>query len=52
MLKLHYKGHKVLILANIVVYTGLFLTKKALKWYKSYLIEFQDNKIITINKEV
>ena len=30
-LKLHNKGHKVPILANIVAYIGLFLLKKALK---------------------
>ena len=32
-----------------VVYIGLFLTGRALKWFKSYLTEVQINKIITTN---
>ena len=39
-LKLYNKGHKVLILANAVAYTGLFLLKKALKWFKPYITEY------------
>ena len=35
-----YKGAKLLILINAVVYIGLFLTKKPLKWFKLYFMEF------------
>ena len=51
-LKLHNKGHKVLTQAKAVAYIGLFLTGKALKWFKPYIIEYQNNKINTTNKEV
>ena len=51
-LKLYNKGYKVAIQANAVTYTGLFLSKKALKWFKPYITEYQDNKTNTTNKEV
>ena len=51
-LKLHNKGHKVPILANAVVYIELFLLGKVLEWFKPYIIEYQDNRINTTNKEV
>ena len=51
-LKLQNKGYKVFILANTVAYTGLFLLGRALKWFKPYIIEYQDNRINTTNKEV
>ena len=35
-----------------VVYVGLFLTGRALEWFKPYLIEIQANAIATTNKEV
>jgi hypothetical protein len=35
-----------------VAYTGLFLTGKALKWFKSYLTEVQNNGITTTNKDI
>ena len=38
-LKLHNKGHKVLTQAEVVAYMGLFLTGKALEWFKLYIIE-------------
>ena len=35
-----------------VVYIGLFLTGKALKWFKPYLTEIQTNKLTMMNQEV
>jgi len=35
-----------------VVYAGLFLIGRALKWFKLYLTEIQKNGITTTNKEV
>ncbi len=39
-LKLRYKGLKIAILVDIIIYAGIFLTGKALKWFKLYLIEY------------
>ena len=39
-LKLKYKGPRIATPADIVIYAGIFLTGKALKWFKLYLIEF------------
>ena len=39
-LKLRYKGPKIVTLADTVIYTGIFLTGKALKWFKLYLIKY------------
>jgi len=36
-------------LAISIAYIGLFLLGRALKWFKSYLIEIQANRIITTN---
>ena len=38
--KLYNKGHKVAIQADAVAYTGLFLSGKALEWFKPYIIEY------------
>jgi len=43
------KGLKLLILADAVAYTELFLTREPLKWFKPYFLEFQTNKHIIIN---
>ena len=51
-LKLYNKGYKVLTQAKVVSYTGLFLIGKVLEWFKLYIIEYQDNRINTTNKEV
>ena len=40
LLKLRYKGPKIAILADVVIYIGMFLIGKALKWFKLYLIEY------------
>ena len=50
-LKLKYKGPKIATLVDIVIYIGMFLTGKALKWFKLYLIEYQINKATTTNLE-
>ena len=39
-LKLRYKGPKIAILVDTIIYIGIFLTGKALKWFKLYLIEY------------
>ena len=39
-LKLYNKGYKVPTQADAVAYTGLFLTEKALEWFKPYIIEY------------
>ena len=39
-LKLRYKGPKIATPADAVVYTGIFLTGKVLKWFKPYLTEY------------
>ena len=37
---------------DAVAYMGLFLTGKALEWFKPYITEFQNNRITIANKEV
>ena len=39
-LKLRYKGPKIVTPADTVAYAGIFLTGKALKWFKLYLMEY------------
>jgi len=48
-MKVQSKGMKLLILADAVVYIGLFLIGEPLKWFKPYFLEFQTNKLITTN---
>ena len=52
LLKLRYKGPKIVILTDAVIYTGIFLTGKALKWFKPYLTEYQTNRATTTNLEI
>ena len=40
LLKLRYKGPKIVTLINAVIYIGIFLIGKALEWFKLYLIEY------------
>jgi len=35
-----------------MVYIGLFLIKRALKWFKFYLREYKRNKLVIINLEI
>ena len=39
-LKLRYKGPKIVTPADAVTYIGIFLTGRALEWFKLYLIEY------------
>jgi len=39
-MKIQAKGSKLLILADAVVYTRLFLIGEPLKWFKLYFLEF------------
>ncbi len=39
-LKLRYKGYRITILLDTVIYIGIFLIGRALKWFKFYLMEF------------
>ena len=34
------------IVIKQVAYTGLFLSERALEWFKPYLIEIQENRLI------
>ena len=50
-LKLRYKGPKIATPVDAVAYAGIFLTGRALEWFKPYLIEYQTNKDTTTNLE-
>ena len=39
-LKFRYKGPKIAILADAVIYIGIFLIGKALEWFNPYLMEY------------
>ena len=39
-LKLRYKGLKIVMPLDAVVYAGMFLTVRVLEWFKLYLIEY------------
>ena len=39
-IKVQAKGFKLLILADAVAYTELFLIGESLKWFKLYFLEF------------
>ena len=43
---------KLPMVVDQVVYAGLFLTGRALKWFKPYLTEIQINSITSTNLEV
>ena len=51
--QMHFKvmqeGAKLATLLDQVAYAGLFLTGRALKWFKSYLTKIQANGMITTN---
>ena len=50
-LKLRYKGLKIATPADTVAYVGIFLIRRALEWFKLYLIEYQINGATTTNLE-
>ena len=39
-LKLKYKGYKITMLLNMVIYAGIYLTGRVLKQFKPYLTEY------------
>ena len=51
-IKIINKGLGLLIAIKQVAYAGLFLTKRVLKWFKSYFTKIQLNGIGTTNIEV
>ena len=51
-LKLYYKGEKLLIASDQVIYAGLFLIGRALEWFKPYITKLQENGMGTTNLEV
>src|SRR6266568_2115878 len=51
LLKLRYKGPKIVILVDAVVYAGMFLIGKVLEWFELYLMEYQINGATTTNLE-
>ena len=50
--KVMQEGAKLAIPMDQVAYVGLFLTGKALEWFKPYLIEIQVNGVITTNPDI
>ena len=50
-LKLRYKGPKIAILVDAVIYTGMFLIGRVLEWFKLYLIKYQINGATITNLE-
>ena len=40
LLKLRYKGYRIIMPPDVVVYIGMYLTGRALKWFKPYLTEY------------
>ena len=49
LLKIKTKALKLSSAGDIVAYAGIFLTGRALEWFKPYLLEYQENRIITTN---
>src|SRR6266702_139501 len=50
--KITQKNIKIATPMDQVVYAGLFLTGRALEWFKPYLTEIQTNGMTTTNQEV
>ncbi len=51
-LKLRYKGYRIITLLDVVIYAGIYLTGRVLKWFKPYLTEYQTNRPTTTNLEM
>ena len=51
-IKITNKGLELLMAIEQVAYTGLFLIKKALEWFKPYLTKVQLNGLNTTNVEI
>ena len=50
-IKITNKEPGLLMAIKQVIYIGLFLTKRALKWFKPYFTKVQLNRLNTINIE-
>ena len=50
--KVMQEKDKIGILIDQVMYIGLFLMGRALKWFEPYLTELQMNKMTTLNQEI
>ena len=51
-IKITNKGLGLLIVIKQVTYTGLFLTGRALEWFKPYFTEVQLNRLNTTNIKI
>ena len=51
-IKITNKGLGLLIVIKQVIYAGLFLSRRALEWFKSYLTKIQLNGMSIMNIEV
>ena len=51
-IKINNKGLKLVTSFNKVIYIGMHLIGKPLKWFQPYLLKAQANKITTTNKKV
>ena len=51
-LKIKTKALKLALAGDIVIYIGIFLTGRALEWFKPYLLEYQENGITTTNLKI
>ena len=51
-IKIINKGVGLPIVIKQVAYAGLFLLKRALKWFKPYLTKIQKNGLTTINLKI
>ena len=49
LLKLRYKGHKIAMPPDAVIYTKIYLIGRVLEQFKPYLIEYQTNRPTTTN---
>ena len=51
-IKIVNKGIGLLIVIKQVAYVGLFLSGRALEWFKPYLTKIQKNGLTTANLEI
>jgi len=51
-IRIDNKGPKLVTPFNKIIYTGMHLIGKPLKWFQPYLLKTQINGVTTTNKEV
>jgi len=51
-IRIDNKGLKLTTPFNKIIYAGMHLIGKLLKWFQPYLLKAQMNRVTTINKEV